>query len=121
AVTCAGPTTLTFVLVMLLDDGPLHCVNVYEEDGLAASVTTVPDGPYNVCDDPPGTVPDVDPKEQKTEPPAPAMIVRPGYRMATPEMGPATRIVGLASDPEKAPDPGPTPAPTAHPSAAWTA
>ena len=56
-------------LERLLDNAPLHCVNVYVEDGLATIVTIVPDGTYNVWDEPPATVPEVDPNEKETEPP----------------------------------------------------
>src|SRR5437867_12548048 len=60
------------------------------------------------------------PKEYETEPPAPAVIVRPGYRIAISDIGPATRIVGLAWGPEYAPGPVPIQVPTAQPAAGVT-
>ena len=98
--TSAGPATVTMTLDRLLDDAPLHWVNVYEEDGLATIVTIVPGGTYSVWDEPPATVPDVDPNENETEPPSLAWIVSPGYRTAISEIGPTMKIVGLACVPE---------------------
>src|SRR2546426_11014377 len=60
------------------------------------------------------------PEESETEPPALAVIVRPGYRIAISDIGPPTRIVGLAWGPEYAPGPVPLQGPTAQPAAGVT-
>src|SRR2546422_10046442 len=98
-----------------MDDAPLHCANVYVEDGLATMVTIVPDGTYKVWDDPPAMVPDMDSYEKETEPPSPAWIVSPGYRNAISEISPTTMIFALACGPGKRPGPVPCHMPTAPP------
>src|SRR5256885_1773823 len=77
-------------------------------------------GRWCVGVNPPATVREMPRWEWETEPPAPAVIVRPGYRIAISDIGPPTRIVGLAWGPEYAPGPVPIQMPTAQPAAGVT-